>query len=55
MPPALAVINSHAEILLYDLKIQADEKKPVWKTFGYHFGRYEEKSYGAIQDLMDGA
>ncbi len=53
IPPALAVINQQAAILLSDLKIQADEEKPVWKTLGGFFHTDEEEAYDTIQSLTD--
>lgn len=34
-PPALALINQQAAILLADLNIQADEEKQDWRSLGY--------------------
>lgn len=52
-PPALALINQQAAILLADLNIQADEEKQDWRSLGYFFHTDEEGAYDAIQSLMD--
>lgn len=53
IPPALAIINSHAALLLSDLNIEEDEDKPDWRSVGYGFSTRQEKAYDAIQPLTD--
>lgn len=53
IPPALAIINQQAEILLSIMGIQPDEDKAGWKTLGYHFDADEELAYDAVQVLPD--
>lgn len=53
VPPALAVINQQAEILLSDMSIRPDEDKPVWKTLGYEFSANKELAYDVVKTLTD--
>lgn len=53
VPPALAVINQQAEILLSDMSIRPDEDKPVWKTLGYEFSADKELAYDVVKTLTD--
>ena len=52
-PPALAIINQQAAILMADMTIEAREDKPDWKTFGHYFHAKQERAYDAIQSLTD--
>ncbi len=52
-PPALAIINQEAAIILSDLMIEVREDKPDWKTLGSAFSCRAEKAYDAIQSLTD--
>lgn len=53
VPPALAIINQGAQILLSDLNIQTQDDEPVWKTLGGQFHTDQEVAYDAIQSLTD--
>jgi ParB family chromosome partitioning protein len=53
VPPALAIINVEAEILLSDLNIPKQDDEPVWKTLGNWFHVKQEDAYDAIQSLTD--
>ncbi len=53
IPPALAIINQQAVILMADMAIETREDKPDWKTFGHYFHAKEEQAYDAIQSLTD--
>ena len=53
IPPALAIINKQASILLAEMSIQPDEDKPAWKDLGYAFDRDEELAYDVAKTLTD--
>lgn len=53
VPPALAIINQEAQILLSDLNVQTKDDEPVWKTLGGQFHIDQENAYDAIQSLTD--
>lgn len=55
IPPALAVINQEAELLLSDLNIQTKDDESPWRTLGNCFRSGQERAYDAIQLLDDDA
>lgn len=53
IPPALAVINNHAAILLAEMSIQPDEEKPSWNDLGYALAHSKELAYDVAKTLTD--
>lgn len=53
IPPALALLNQEAGIILLDLNIPAQKNKPDWKILGHNFCGKPERAYDAIQTLTD--
>lgn len=53
IPPALAVINQQAAVLLAEMSIQPDEDKLAWEDLGYALAHSKELAYDVAKTLTD--